>query len=89
MSEFGAVRDDNARSAGPLDAWPAVTSHVKITRRKRAEMELAFRPAYDPLTGLPRTLSGERLSGAIGQADQARSAAEKARQVAGGIGPGR
>lgn len=45
----------------------AVVSHVNITRRVRAEQDLAHKAAHDPLTGLAnRTLLNARLAAALG-----------------------
>ena len=47
-------------------AGGAVSSHVDITRRKRAEQELAHRASHDPLTGLANSvLFIEKLTEAL------------------------
>ena len=50
--------------AGPVPG--VVVSHVNITRRVRAELDLAHKVAHDPLTGLAnRTLLNARLATAL------------------------
>jgi diguanylate cyclase (GGDEF)-like protein len=51
--------------AGPVEG--VVVSHVNVTRRKRAEEQLAHAAFHDPLSGLAnRTLFYDRLAAALG-----------------------